>query len=101
MSKSTIHEHFVKLGYINRFDVWVPHDLTEKNVMDLISICNSLYKRNEETPFLKQVVTGDEKQIIYNNVERKRSWGKRNESPLATPKAGLHPKKIMLCIWWD
>jgi len=51
MSKSTIHEHFVKLGYINRFDVWVPHDLTEKNVMDLISICNSLYKRNEETIF--------------------------------------------------
>ena len=34
MSKSTIHEHFVKFGYINRFDVWVPHDLTEKNLMD-------------------------------------------------------------------
>jgi len=50
--------------------------------------------------FLKQVVTGDEK-WIYNNVERKRSRGKRNESPLATPKAGLHPKMVMLCIWWD
>ena len=49
MSKSTIHEHFVKLGYINCFDVWVPHDLTEKNLMDRISICDSLYKRNEET----------------------------------------------------
>ena len=61
MSKSTIHEHFVKLSYINRFDVWVPHDLTEKNLMDRISICDSLYKRNEETPFLKQVVTGDKK----------------------------------------
>jgi len=61
MSKSTIHEHFVKLGYINRFDVWVPHDLTEKNLMDRISICNLLYKCNEETSFLKQVVTGDEK----------------------------------------
>jgi len=24
MSKSTIHEHFVKLGYINHFDVWFP-----------------------------------------------------------------------------
>ncbi|XP_018046256.1 PREDICTED: histone-lysine N-methyltransferase SETMAR-like [Atta colombica] len=101
MSKSTIHKHFVKLGYINRFDVWVPHDLTEKNLMDRISICDSLYKRNEETPFLKQVVTGDEKWIIYNNVERKRSRGKRNESPLAIPKAGLHPKKVMLCVWWD
>jgi len=29
--------------------------------MDRISICDSLYKRNEETPFFKQVVTGDEK----------------------------------------
>jgi len=68
MSKSTIHEHFVKLGYINRFDVWFPHDLTEKNLMD--RICDSLYKRNEETLFLKQVVMGDEKWIIYNNVEK-------------------------------
>jgi len=50
----------VKLGYINRFDVWVSNDLTEKNLMDRIFICDSLYKRNEETPFLKQVVTGDE-----------------------------------------
>ncbi|XP_025158757.1 histone-lysine N-methyltransferase SETMAR-like [Harpegnathos saltator] len=79
----------------------VPHDLTEKNLMDRISICDSLYKRNEGTPFLKQIVTGDEKWIIYNNVDRKRSWGKRNEPLLATPKAGLHPKKVMLCVWWD
>jgi len=66
MSKSTIHEHFVKFGYINRFDVRIPHDLMEKNLMDRISICDSLYKRsiNEETPFLKQVMTEDEKWSI-------------------------------------
>ena len=46
-------------------------------------------------------MTGDEKWILYNNVEQKRSQGKRNEPPPATPKAGLHPKKVMLCIWWD
>ena len=23
------------------------------------------------------------------------------EPPPTTPKAGLHPKKVMLCIWWD
>jgi len=62
--------------------------------MDRISICDSLYKRNEETPFLKQVVMGNEKWIIYNNVERKRSRGKRNELPLIIPKTGLHPKKV-------
>ena len=29
-----------------------------------------------------------------------RSRGKRNEPPI-TPKAALHPKKVMLCKWWD
>ena len=33
-----------------------------------ISICDSLYKRNKETSLLKQVVTGNEKWIIYNYI---------------------------------
>ena len=49
----------------------------------------------------KQIATGDEKWILYSNVEQKRSWGKRNEPPPTTPKAGLHPEKVMLCMWWD
>ena len=47
-----------------------------------IFICDSLYKRNEERPFLKQVVTGDEKWIIYNNGERKISRGNRGMTKL-------------------
>ena len=82
-------------------DVWVPHKLSEKNLLDHISACNSLLKHNENVPFLKQIVTGDEKWILYNNVEWKRSWGKENEPPPTTPKSGLHPKKTMLCIWWN
>ena len=54
-----------------------PHDLTQKNLMDLIFTCDLLYKRNEETPFFKQAVTMDRKWIIYNNVERKRSLESR------------------------
>ncbi|XP_076765234.1 histone-lysine N-methyltransferase SETMAR-like [Xylocopa sonorina] len=50
--KSTIYDHTVKLGYVNRLD---------------------LYKSNEGTPFLKQLVTGNEKWIIYKNAQRKRS----------------------------
>ena len=46
-------------------------------------------------------MTGNEKWILYNNVEQKRLRGKRNEPPPTTPKAGLHPKKVMLGIWWD
>ena len=44
---------------------------------------------------------GDEKCMLYCIVEQKRSWGKWNEPPPTISKAGLHPKKVMLCIWWD
>ena len=98
ISKSSAENHLHQLGYVNRFDAWVPHKLSEKNLLDRISTCNSLLKHNENVPFLKQIVMGDEKWILYNNVEWKRSWGKRNEPPPTTPKAGLHPKKLMLCI---
>lgn len=99
--KSTIHEHLWKLGFINRLDVWIPHLLSENNLRNRINICDLLYKRNKVTPFLKEMVTGDEKWIIYNNVQRKRSWGKPCDLPLTTAKASLHPKKVMLCVWWD
>ena len=29
------------------------------------------------------------------------SWGKCNEPLPTIPRAGLHTKKVMLCIWWD
>jgi len=99
IGKSTVSEHLSKLQMIKKLDVWVPHDLTEKNRIDRISISDLLYKRNEYDPFLKRIITGNEKWIICNNVERKR-WCKRGESALITSKSGLHPKKVMLCIWW-
>ena len=44
---------------------------------------------------------GNEKWILYNNREQSRSWGKWKETPSTTQKAGLHPKKVMLCMWWN
>ena len=101
ISKSSTENHLHQLGYVSHFDVWVPHNLSTKNLLDHISACDSLLKCNKNIPFLKQIVTGNEKWILYNNMEQKSSWGKLNELPATTPKAGLQPKKVMLCIWWD
>ena len=99
--KSSFENHLHQLDYVNCLDVCIPHKLSENNLPDRISSCDSLLKHNENVLFLKPIVMGNKKWILYNNVEWKRSWGKRDEPPPTTPKAGLHPKKVMLCIWWD
>ena len=42
---SSNENHLQQLGYVNHFDAWVPHKLSEKN-LDYISICDSLLKHN-------------------------------------------------------
>lgn len=101
ISHTTVENYLRKLGFISRLNVWVPHKLTEANLLTRVSTCDSLLKRQTNHPFLKQMVTSDEKWIVYDNVIRKRSWGQIGDPPKSSPKAGLHPKKIMLSVWWD
>ncbi|GFX90715.1 histone-lysine N-methyltransferase SETMAR [Trichonephila clavipes] len=49
-------------------------------MMDRISICEALAKRNDINPFLKRMVTRDEKLVPYDNIVRKRSSSKRGEA---------------------
>ena len=35
--------------------------ISKRNLLDRISVCESLLKRSENIPFLKQIVMGDEK----------------------------------------
>ncbi|GFV91086.1 mariner transposase [Trichonephila clavipes] len=69
--------------------------------MDRISKCEALAKRNEIEPFLKRMVTGDEKWVTYNNTVRKQSWSKRSEEAQTVIKPGLTARKVLLSIWWD
>ncbi|GFV72010.1 uncharacterized protein TNCV_2459431 [Trichonephila clavipes] len=52
----------------------------------------SLLKRHENDPFLKRIITGDEKWVVYNNVKRKRSWSKKDEPAQTISKADIHQK---------
>ncbi|KMQ83636.1 histone-lysine n-methyltransferase setmar-like protein [Lasius niger] len=99
VNRSTAFQHLKKLDYNLKLNVWVPHNLTEKNKMDRVSTANSLLRRLKTDPFLDRLVTGDEKWIQYDNVRRKRTWKQRNERGQSMPKAGLHPRKVMLSVW--
>ncbi|XP_012175225.1 histone-lysine N-methyltransferase SETMAR-like [Bombus terrestris] len=81
---------------VSKLNVWVPHELTERNRLERTTACMSLLARNKHEPFLKRLVTGDEKWILYENPERKRSWSQRNQPPQRCAKPGLHPLVIPL-----
>lgn len=100
ISKTTVHKHFVKLGYINYFDLWVQHSKQRK--IRWIIFPSIIHSTNTMRIYhFWSKMMDDEKWIVYNNTEQKRAWGKRNKLPLATPKTSLHLKKVMLCVWWD
>ena len=60
ISKSSNESHLHQLGYVNCFNVWVPHKLSEKTFLTIIPHV-ILYLNIKKVPFLKQIVTGDEK----------------------------------------
>ena len=47
------------------------------------------------------IITGDEKWVVYDNVVPKKSWSKRDKSAQSTSKTDIHQKKVMLSVWWD
>ena len=51
ISKSSVENPLPQLGYVNHFDVWVPHNFSEKKLLDGISACDCLLKRNENILF--------------------------------------------------
>ncbi|GFW83506.1 putative DD34D transposase [Trichonephila clavipes] len=61
-------------------------------MMDRISICKTLAKRNEIDPFLKRMVTGDRKWVTYYNIVQKRSWC--GEAAQMVNKPGLTARMI-------
>lgn len=91
---TTVHDHLKKLGFTSKLDVWVPHTLSEAQSLTRI-------KREESDPFLRRMITGDEKWILYHNVVRKRSWLRPDDPKPTTSKPEIHQRKVMLSVWWD
>ncbi|XP_043498852.1 histone-lysine N-methyltransferase SETMAR-like [Polistes fuscatus] len=99
VSNTCIEKKLQKLGYVRKLDLWIPRQLKEIHLAQCISICDSLLKLNKIDSFLKRLITGDEKWIVYNNVNQKRSWMMQDEPAHTTSKAEVHQKKIMLSVW--
>jgi len=100
-SHGAIQYAFKQLRLVSKLGEWAPHDLIQQQKKKRIDICQRLFSLRRTFNWLDNLITGDEKWVVYINTTRKRQWLKPNQRPKTTPKPGLHPKKRMLCIWWD
>ena len=73
-NQSTIDRHLHEMGKVNKLGTWLPHQLTSDNIQQRISICHFLLSKLNRYRFLQQIITGDEKWVLYVNHTRKRQW---------------------------
>lgn len=105
-SPQTVLHHLNAMGKVQKYGSWVPHKLSQDNKDQRVNICASLLARHrlareQHKPFLSLIVTGDEKWCLYVNIKQRKEWVSRNEQAKPRVKSALHPKRSMLCIWWD
>lgn len=98
---ATIHLHIQQIGKVKKMDKWVPHELNENQKNRRLEVCFSLIARNKIEPFLHRIITCDEKWILYDNRRRSGQWLDHDEAPQHFPKPNLHPKKVMVTVWWS
>ncbi|XP_014478527.1 PREDICTED: histone-lysine N-methyltransferase SETMAR-like, partial [Dinoponera quadriceps] len=92
---STVQDHLHRMGKVYKQGIWVPHELTETALDQRRTICASLLSWYKTDPFLRRIVTGDEKWVLYNNPIGKKQWLSSKEAPIPTPKPSLTLKKVL------
>ncbi len=98
MNQSTILRRLHALGKINKAGKWVPHKLTEMNLLNRLNTCVYLSSKFRKKDFLYKIVTGDEKWIYLENPKKKKYWLNPGQAAPQVPKRDIHGKKVLLCV---
>ena len=69
---STISRQLNQLGYQLKLGVWVSHELTANQQNLRLDIYTSLLTKHRTMSWLDNLITGDEKWVLYVNHTRKR-----------------------------
>jgi transposase len=71
-SHTIIEKHLKELGKTWRYGVWIPHELSPHQLQHRVDACMDLTTSHRNNAWLHNVVTGDEKWVLYVNYSRSR-----------------------------
>ncbi|GFY53729.1 histone-lysine N-methyltransferase SETMAR [Trichonephila inaurata madagascariensis] len=96
----TVSLHLHRLGKTYRLSNWVPRALLEVHKQQRVAACLSLLSRHHSASIFNRVLTSDEKWVLYDTLERSKHWLSPQDTVPHSARPPMHPRKIMLCVWW-
>lgn len=79
--------------------MWMWYSLTDQNKLD--HVCGNFFTVMPWKGELYRIVTGNEKWIVYDNVQSNWHWKQACECAEYVFKTSLHPMIVLLSVWWD
>ena len=92
-SHTTVEKYLGDLGKKWKFGVWIPHELAPYQLQSRVDTCMDLITSHRNSQWLRNLVTGDEKWVLYVNRTRRRQWLSGGETGVATPKPEMHGRR--------
>jgi histone-lysine N-methyltransferase SETMAR len=99
-SHVAVGKHLDELGKTWRYGGWIPHEISPRQRQHRVDTCMDLLTSHRNHTWLRNLITGDEKWVLYINHTHRRQWLSSGETGQATPKTHHHSKKVMLSVWW-
>ena len=90
------HSH--ELGKTWKYGVWIPHELSPHQPQHRVDACMELMTSHRNYQWHRNLITSDEKWVLYTNCTHRRQWLSAGQTGAATPKTDPHPKKVMLSM---
>lgn len=100
-NRSTISEALKRIGKSRKCPKFVPHSLTPAQKSFRIEVCRNLLDLNTTSGFLRDLITGDEKWVMYSNPQTRKQYLGAGEKPRKVVKSRLSREKLLLCVFWD
>ena len=98
-SHTAIERHLNELDKTCRYGICIPHELSSHQLRHSLDTCMGLMTSHRNYEWLRTLITGDEKRVLYINCTHKRQWLSAGRTGVTTPKTNSYPKKGMLSMW--
>ena len=86
-SHTAVEKHLNELGKTWRYRVWIPHELSPHQLQYRVDVSMDLMISHRNYQWLRNLITANEKWILYINYKHRRQWLSAGETGTATLKS--------------